>query len=504
MNPSTRLVVNTIAQNVRTIINVILSLYSTRIVMQALGVSDYGIYMLVAGIVALLPYLVNALITTTQRHLSFAFGQGNTTEVKLIFANSYLLHWLFGGLLSLLAISLVSLIFDYGFLNIQSEKLLESKYVYFLVLISVFFTFITAPFRSLLIAHENIVYISIVDVLDGILKLSLVFCLFLVEEWRLPFYALIIATIQLFNLLMLAIYSKLHYQECVLAPSIKFFKKEITKKIISFATWTLYGTLCVYFRNQGIAVVLNRFFDTVINAAYGVATQVFGATQFLSEAIINAIRPQVVMAEGSGNRQQMLSLALKACKYCFLMSALCIIPLIFEIRPILLFWLDAIPPYADVFCRILLLSVLCDQVTIGLNMANTAIGKIRNFTFLVFTTKALCVPVAYYLLLHGESVEIATLSFFACEILSGIIRVPYLMFNGGLKFYSFISEVILRIVPSCLIMCAVCYACCHWLNMDYRFLVTGCLNVLIGGGVIFFCSATSQERNKIICLIMRK
>lgn len=504
MNPSTRLVVNTIAQNVRTIINVVLSLYSTRIVMQALGHSDYGIYMLVAGIVTLLPYLVNALIITTQRHLSFAFGQGDTSQVKLIFANSYLLHWLFGGLLSLVAISLVSLIFDYGFLNIEPEKLLESKYVYFLVLTAVFFTFITAPFRSLLIAHENIVYISIVDVLDGILKLALVFCLFLVADWRLPLYAMIMASIQLFNLLMLAGYSKLHYQECILLPSIRLFKKEVTKKIVGFATWTLYSTLCIYFRNQGIAVVLNRFFGTMINAAYGVATQVFGSAQFLSEAIVNAIRPQVVMAEGSGNRPQMLNLALKACKYCFLVSALCIIPLIFEVGPVLRFWLDNVPPYADVFCRILLLSVLCDQITIGLNIANTAIGKIRNFTLLVFTTKALSVPFAYFLLLRGESVGIATLSFLICEILSGIIRVPYLKHNGGLTFSSFLTEVILRIAPSCLVMCAVCYASCHWLNMDYRFLVTGCLNVLFGIGAIFFISATSQERRKIVNLIMRK
>ncbi len=504
MNPSTRLVVNTIAQNVRTIINVVLSLYSTRIVMHALGLSDYGIYMLVAGIVTLLPYLVNALIITTQRHLSFAYGQGDISNIKLIFANSYLLHWLFGGLLALLAISLVSYVFDYGFLNIEPVKILESKYVYSLVLTAVFFTFITAPFRSLLIAHENIVYISIVDVLDGVLKLALVFCLFLIEEWRLPLYALIIAAIQLFNLLMLAGYSKLHYPECILMPNIKLFKKAVTKKIIGFATWTLYSTLCIYFRNQGYAVVLNRFFGTIINAAYGVATQVFGSTQFLSEAIVNAVRPQVVMAEGSGNRQLMLNLALKACKYCFLVSALCVIPLIFEIGPVLRFWLDNVPPYADVFCRILLLSVLCDQITIGLNIANTAIGKIRNFTILVFTTKALSVPVSYFLLVRGESVETAMLAFLVFEILSGIIRVPYLMHNGGMRFRSFVSEVILRIVPSCIVMCTVCYASCRWLCFDFRFLVTGCLNVLLGVGAIFLISATSQERRKVMNLIMRK
>ena len=503
MNPSTRLVVNTIAQNVRTIINVVLSLYSTRIVMQALGESDYGIYMLVAGIVTLLPYLVYALVTTTQRHLSFAFGQGDTTEVKLIFANSYLIHWLFGSMLSLVAVSLVSALFDYGFLNIEANKLVEAKYVYYLVLASVFFTFITAPFRSLLIAHENIVYISFVDVLDGTLKLTLVFCLFLVEEWRLPLYSSIIAAIQLFNLLMLAGYSKLHYEECILVPNIHLFRKVITKKILGFATWTIYATLCIYFRNQGFAVILNRFFGAVINAAYGIATQVFSSTMFLSEAIVNAVRPQVVMAEGSGNRQQMLNLALKACKFCFLISALCIIPIIFEIQPVLNFWLGHIPPYADVFCRILLLSVLFDQITIGLNVANTAIGKIRNFTLLIFTTKALAVPIAYYLLHRGEPVEIAMLAFLILEVLSGVIRVPYLMHNGGMKFRSFVSEVILRIVPSCIVMCAVCYASCRWLCMDYRFLATGCLNVLCGAVAIFFLSATSQERQKIITLIRK-
>ena len=168
------------------------------------------------------------------------------------------------------------------------------------------------------------------------------------------------------------------------------------------------------------------------------------------------------------------------------------------------FWLGYIPPYADVFCRILLLSVLFDQITIGLNIANTAIGKIRNFTLLVFTTKALAVPVAYYLLHHGEPVEIAMLAFLILEMLSGVIRIPYLMHTGGMRFRSFFSEVILRIVPPCLVMCAVCDACCRWLCMDLRFLVTGSLNLLFGAVAIFFISATSQERHKILNIIIRK
>jgi len=173
MNSNTRLIVNTLAQNIRTIINIVLSLYSTRIAMQALGMSDYGIYMLVAGIVSLLSYLSNTLIVTTQRFLSYSAGAGQKAEMRKVFANSYLIHWLMGFSLSLLFAALTSLLFNGHLLNIPPDKMGEAKMVYLFVIVSVLFTFITAPFRALLISHENIVYISIVDVLDGMLKLGL-------------------------------------------------------------------------------------------------------------------------------------------------------------------------------------------------------------------------------------------------------------------------------------------------------------------------------------------
>ena len=182
--------------------------------------------------------------------------------------------------------SLTGWLFDSIF-NIPLGKTEESIVVYYLVIATVVITFISSPFRALLISHENIVYISTVDVLDGILKLALVFSLFLVDSWRLPLYALILASVMLFNLAMLAGYSLLHYEESCIVPNPKEWDKAVCRKLIGFAIWTVYGMACTYLRAQGIAVIINRVLGTLGNAAFGIALQVHGSIQFLSAAVPN-------------------------------------------------------------------------------------------------------------------------------------------------------------------------------------------------------------------------
>ena len=219
MNNKTRIIVNTLVQNARSIINIVLSLYSTRIVMDALGHSDYGIYMLVAGVVPLLNFYTNSLTLTTQRHISFCHGAGKKEEAKAYFANSYLLLLIIGVTLSTILVSLTSIIFEGGFILVEANKMEEAKYVYLLVITSVFMTLMTAPFKALLISYENIVYISIIEIIDGILKLAAVFILYYISEYRLTVYAFIIMSVMLFNLLAFMIYCKGHYPETCILPS---------------------------------------------------------------------------------------------------------------------------------------------------------------------------------------------------------------------------------------------------------------------------------------------
>ena len=503
MNNNTRLIVNTLAQHIRTIINIVLSLYSTRIVMQALGVSDYGIYMLVASIVSLLSYVSNTLIVTTQRFLSFSTGAGNRIEAKSIFSNSYLIHWLLGIIVALFFLSLTQWFFDYIF-NLPSNKIEESRAVYFLVISTVVITFITSPFRALLISHENIVYISAIDVLDGILKLGLVFCLFLVDTWRLPLYALILAVVMFFNLVMMAGYSQLHYEESCIVPNPREWNKAICRKLIGFATWTVYGMACTYLRAQGIAVLVNRVMGTLGNAAYGIAIQVHGSIQFLSAAVLNAVAPQIMKSEGEGNRQHAISLTLTASKFNFLLLALAAIPLIAEIPSLLRLWLNEVPYHAEFFCRMLLIISLCDQTTIALGTLNQAIGKIRNYTLATFTIKILCIPVGILCLYLGMDVTCVMFCYLIFELLAAIIRIPFLIHTAGLRLYDFINKVILKTLIPTIAMCiSTTFTCSLLPTTPWRFLITGLASCSCGILTIWCASMNQTEKQYILQLANR-
>lgn len=505
MTSNARLIINTLAQNIRTLLNIVLSLYSTRIVLQALGQESYGIYMLVAGIVSLLSYLSNTLVITTQRHLSFATGSGNIEGTKQIFANSYLLHLLIGIILAAGCMSLVSLIFDSSFLNIAPNKIYESKIVYAFVIVSVFMTFITSPFKSLLVAHENIVYISIIDVLDGILKLLFVFCLYMINEWRLAMYAAIMAGIMAFHFIMLAAYSITHYEECILIPRISMWDNGIQKKIISFATWTLYGMLCIYVRTQGIAVIVNRLISTVANAALGIATQLYGSIQFLSQSLINAISPQIIKAEGANDRQRAIKLSFMASKYSFLIMCMVSVPLAIEIPTILKLWLGEVPENASLFCRMMLLSSLVDQITIGLGTLNQAIGNIRNYTLITFTTKVCAIPAAIILLNYGTGIYSIVVSYFIFELLSALIRLPLLVCSAGVRITDYMKDVILRTAPAVTAIACVGYAVVKLIPpFCYRFLLTGVACVVIGVFATLLSAMTSQERTILFDLIKKR
>ncbi|MBQ8050747.1 MAG: hypothetical protein IJ197_04140 [Bacteroidaceae bacterium] len=503
MNSNTRLIVNTLAQNIRTLINIVLSLYSTRIAMEALGHSDYGIYMLVAGIVSLLSYLNNTLIITTQRFLSYAAGAGRKKEMKQIFANSYLIHWLVGLSLALLFASLTSLIFNGHSLNIPVGKAGEAEIVYWFVILSVLITFITAPFRALLISHENIVYISIVDVLDGVLKLGLVCSLLFVEHWRLPLYALIMASVMLFNFIMLSCFCYWKYEECTLLPRIRQWDTAICRKLMNFATWTIYGMACVYVRTQGIAVILNRMFGTIANAAYGIATQVFGSVQFLSQAILNAFSPQIIKAEGCGDRGRSIHLALSASKYSFLLLSLAVIPLVTEMPSLLRIWLGKVPEHAVLFCRMMLIASLCDQATIGLGNLNQAIGRIRNYTLVTFTAKVLCIPVIILFRSHGLMLVVC--AYVGFEILSAAIRVPFLMHTAGLRLDDYLGKVFFRIVVPALAMVVGSWLVVHWVPAaNWRFLVVTLVTTLTGLIAIWYVAMTPSENALIRNLVLKR
>ena len=503
MNSAKRIFVNTLAQHLRSVFNICLSLFSTRLVLQALGQSDFGIYSLVAGVVALLSFLTNAMVVTTQRQLSFCHGKGSMADVRRMFSNSLMLHWLLGLALSALLIAIVPLLFD-GFLKIDPSRMATATTVYYLVVLTLFITFLTAPYRALFIARENIVFISIVDILDGVLKLLAALWLLHCPFDRLIAYAGIVACIMAFNLLAFATWAQTHFEESLLLPKSRYINCSQIKELTNFAGWTVYSQLCITGRSQGMAIVFNRFFGTTLNAAYGIAQQVLGAIYFVALSVTNAMSPQLVKAEGSGDRRRMLRLSELLSKYAFLLLSMVVIPLVFEAPAILSYWLQDVPPHSVLLCRAVLLTAVIDQLTTGLGVANQAIGRIRNYSIVINSIKLLTIPMCCICLSLGCSITSAMWCFVLTEAVGMICRIPFLRVTAGLDVRHFVKEVFVRVVPPLLVMVLSCWLIVTYVHIPLRFVLTFVVSVGLAVITSYFFSVNDSERQTFVNIIKRR
>lgn len=470
MDSSSRVILNTGAQYARTVINLLLSLISARLILGALGVDDYGIYTLIAGVVSLLSFVINALVVTTQRFLSFHSGRGKPEEVRRMFATSLAVHVLMALFFGVI-FELAGFFFFDSLFNIAPDRLAAANVVFHIVTVNVMLSFVTAPFRALLIAHENIVYISIVDVLDAVLRLAVAIALTYSASDRLILYSILLCGISLFNLIVYMAYDFRKYEECVL-PRRRYFSAEAVKEMGGFAGWTIYSIFCITGRTQGVAVVINRFFSVAVNAAYGVGMQVNNAIAFLSQSVVNALNPQIMKAEGAGDRKKMLRLSEIESKLCFFLLSMFLVPCLFEMPALLKIWLGNVPEYSVYFCRGLLLASIVDQLTIGLGAANQAIGNIRSYSLTVNTIKFMTIPVVIGLLFLTDDIFVVMTVYVLFELICAVVRLFFLKRTAGLSLGSFFRNVFQKEIIPLAVLVGYCAFIVNLLDFDNRFILT--------------------------------
>lgn len=447
-----------------------ISLYSTRLILQALGSTDFGIFNLIAGVIAMLAFLNNAMATATQRFLSFYQGKKDLAMQKKVFSNSLTLHLLIGFFIVCLLKVVEPYIFE-NLLNIPSDRVDAAKAVYQWMIASVFCTVLMVPFTATLIAHENMLWVAVVGIIEVLLKLSLAFMLFAVDTDRLVIYAMGMAVVNLSSLIIYAIYSFNKFEECTTAGLMKP-DMTLTKELSSFTGWNLFGALCGLGRTQGFAILLNMFFGTVINAAYGIANQVASQMNFFSATLLRAINPQIMKSEGAGDRQRMLRLAMTASKFGFFLFAIIAIPCIFEMESILAFWLKEVPAYTVIFCQLTLLSVMINQLTIGLQSAIQATGKIKMYQIVVGTLILFNLPIAYILLKNGFEAYTVLISYALVELLACSARIYFLKLVGNLSVRQYFKSVFLKELIPVLIIVSISYFVSSYCIHPYRFILT--------------------------------
>lgn len=503
MEASKRIIVNTIVQYGKSVVNICLSLYSTRLVLDALNISDYGIYSVVGGVVSILGYLTNSLVVTTQRYLSYHQGAADNEQVRKVFANSLLIHLMFGVAICLILLPLENLLINH-FLNIDPLRMQAAGAVYVTMVFMLFATVMTSPFKALLIAHENIVYISVIEVIDGVLKLMLALSLAFIGLDKLVFYAIGMTSVITFNLLAYIVYDYFKYEESHYRLGKKNYDKAIIRQLLGFAGWTTYGMVAGICQSQGLTVVFNKFFGTTINAAFGIGTQVNGAVRFVSTSILNAMNPQIMKAEGSHDREKMLSLAGKESKFSTALMMIISIPVMIELPDILAFWLKVVPPYTTTFCRALMLAFVVDQMTLGLHAANQATGKLKYYSLLTYTPKMMLVPIAWATFKADGGLHLMMAIYVFMELAVSLSRLPFMKYSAGLNVTQYVKASLMPLLPLAMAVTLASVACTECCAFRFRFLFTASVAATIGIISLFTFTLSKDERTYVLRLLKLK
>lgn len=378
-------------------ITMFISLYTTRLILNSLGASDFGIFNIVGGAIAMLGFLNAAMANATQRFMSYSEGEGNKERQKSIFNVSFILH-LCISLIVGIGLLIAGYFFFNGILNIPLDRIFAAKIVYGSLIVSTMFTVMTVPYDAAMNAHENMKYYAVVGVLESLLKLAVAFACIYTSFDKLVVYGSLMACIPLITLSIMRIYCHKHYEECIIAPK-KYWNKELMKEMTSFAGWNLFSSLTGIVVQYGLGIIINHFWGVLLNAAQGIANQVSGILMTFSQNAIKALNPIIVKSEGANDNERLLYVTLLTCRISYTIFGLFSVPFIFYMPIILELWLSNVPEWAVIFCRLQLLRILLEQLTIGLGSAISAHGKIKRYSIIrsvVNFFPIILIPILFY------------------------------------------------------------------------------------------------------------
>ena len=495
MNPGSRVVVNTVAQYVRTLIGIVVMLYTSRVVLDSLGVDDFGIYSVVAGVINMLAFIKTSLAQTTQRYLSFNYGKGDSAMVQRVFNNSLFTQLLFSVLLCGLLLALTVPVMDH-MLKIPEERQHAARIVYYLMIANIFVDMQSTPYLATLIARENIVYSSVVQILDSILKIPIAISLTMIAGDRLTWYSMMLFGICVINYICYRLFCMVKYPECRKRLSFRAVEKGVFREMFSFMGWNMYGTICVMGRSQGIAVLLNNFFTTAVNAAYGIGNSFTSQISFLSNSLCNAINPRIIKAEGAGNRARMLRLSEMSCKFSFLLLSMAAVPAIIYMDTILELWLKEVPEYTGLFCSYIVVATVLNLVSSNFYTASQAVGDVKRYNLYLSTIRVLTLPAAWLILRMGGNVRDVMICYLIFELSSTVARVIYAHVTMGLSYRAYFKNVILPVIPIVGVNIAVCWGLSLVLP-GWWFLLTSAVSVFVIGGMTLLMGLSRDEREEV-------
>jgi len=493
---SSRAAINTIIIYVQRFFAAGLSLFTTPLLLKALGVEDFGIYALTIGFVGMLAILNWSLSNATQRYTAFAIGEGDYEKLKSVFSTALVIHFFYGLLLFIILVG-ISFFFVEDFLNIPSGKVALAKNVLNIVAFMSFLSILTIPFLGILKSQENFLSISLIGIIESIFKLVIAISLLQLVSDRLIVYALLLLLSSVISFSIYVFVVKRNYK--MIYISAKYYDKSQAKEMSTFLSWSLVGSLALTSRNEGVQVVLNIFFGVVLNAAYGIAMQVNAAMSILSQGVLGSLSPQIIKSAGQKDYKKMIFLMRTMSKFAIFSISIFAIPLFFECETILHIWLGEVPENTVVFVRLFIVFGQIMLLSAGIQNVFDALGKVKEYNIWVSLILLLNLPFAYvFFKLNFPPYTIIFVGM-TLELLSLQVRLYLLKKHVDFSILYFYSDTIRRVVlPSFCIVILLFSIRYLALNPYLQLFTTFLVSLLCYPFLIYFLSLEARQKEILI------
>lgn len=424
----------------RMLLTMAVALYTSRVILQTLGVEDFGIYNVVAGFVTMLGFLNSAMSSATQRFLSFELGKPGIKDVRGIFSMSLNIHILIAVLVLLLG-ETVGLWFVKTQLTIPIYRLYAAEWVFHLALLSFMVSIISVPYNALIIANEKMGIFALVSIIDVTLKLLIVFMLSWFGMDKLILYGILTLSVVFIIFMIYRSYCKIKFVESRFRL---YWDKKLFHIMLSYTGWNLWGNIAAVMSGQGINVLLNIFFGPTVNAARAIAMQVSGALNSFVQNLQVAINPQIVKSYAADDISYMHQLVCYGAKYNFFLLFLLSMPVLINTETVLQIWLGTVPEYTSIFIQLIIFNILIDCISAPLLISAQATGKIKLYQTIVGGILLLNLPFSYLVLKTGAEPYTVIYVGMLVSILAFIARLIILKNLVSLPVKKYLRDVLVR------------------------------------------------------------
>lgn len=494
-----RIAKNSVFLTIRMVIVLLISLYTTRVVLKVLGVEDYGVYNVVCGFVSMFAFLNTSMSNGIQRFFNFELGRNGEEGANKVFVTSLIIQ-------TLLAFIIIVLVETFGLwylhnkMVIPDDRILAADYIFQFSVLGFLFVIMQAPYTAAVMAHEKMDFYAVVSVLDAVLKLAIVLVLPLLAGDSLIWYGILMLGINAVNFFLYFIYSKARFPEIKIK---RIFDRPLFNSMLDFSGWNLFGSFSGIMQEQGINLVINFFFGPIVNAARAVASQVNAGLEGFVTNITIPVRPQVVQsyARGDNNRMMDLTFSISKLSCCFLMMMA--IPVSIEIHYVLNIWLgDSVPEYAAAFTVIILFSSIISNLNAATSNVVHATGKMKNYQFWGSLVKISSVPIAFVVLKYYKQPELALLVVFICRTAGHIVGLFIVRDLVNLSLRQYLLKVVIPIMIVIMLSLGVSLPIHFLMNEGFmRLLLVTIVSVSTAGLSLYYIAFEKHERSLALQLL---